>query len=618
MNKYILEHNFPQDLKEMSYDELELLSYEIRDFLVEEVSKTGGHLASNLGVVEIAIALHRCFDTPEDKIIWDVGHQTYVHKILTGRAEKFHGLRQLDGMSGFPKTCESEYDLFDTGHSSNSISLGLGMAAARDLAGDDYKVISVIGDGAMTGGEAFEALNNAGNMNTNMIVVLNDNGMSISSNTGGLPRYLRRLRSSHGYQTAKKSIKKNVAKVPIIGEGMVSGMQHARDSIKYAVIDGAMFEQLGFMYLGPVDGHNVRDVCEVLEEAASIDGPVFVHLMTKKGKGYSKAEEKPNVFHGIGPFDVESGEPLKKSATPSYSSVFGRCLTDMAVEDKKIVAVSAAMIEGVGLEGFAKAFPDRTFDVGIAEGHAVSFAAGLAKAGLKPFVAIYSTFLQRAYDQIIEDVCLQNLPVVFCIDRAGVVGADGETHHGLFDISYMKNMPNMTVMAPSNDREFRQMLKLANELDGPCTIRYPRGSAPVVEACPEIGVGKALRLSEGTDIDIWALGNMVPHAVEAAKLLEEKGISAGVVDMRFAKPIDTDMLTLSAAEHRLIITVEDGICAGGVGEAVASVLSDSAVHVVTLGWPDRFIEHGTQNELYERYGLDARGIYETAIRCSDN
>ncbi|MDY5606798.1 MAG: 1-deoxy-D-xylulose-5-phosphate synthase, partial [Lentihominibacter sp.] len=432
MNKYIASHVFPDELREMSYDELELLSYELRDFLVDSVSRTGGHLASNLGIVELTIALHRCFNTPEDKIVWDVGHQTYVHKILTGRMEGFENLRQLGGMSGFPKTSESEYDLFDTGHSSTSLSLGLGLAAARDMKGEDYKVVSVIGDGAMTGGIAYEALNNAGNMNTNFIVVLNDNGMSISPNTGGLSRSLGRITSTDKYIHMKTQVKKGFSKVPVIGESMISGIHNAKENIKYAVIDGILFEELGFKYIGPVDGHNIKEMCETLEHAKSIKGPVLIHAVTRKGKGYSKAEENPDVFHGIGAFDVETGKPTSKSKGESYSEVFGRKLTEMAGRDNRIVAVSAAMVSGVGLEGFRSSYPKRIFDVGIAEEHAVTFSAGMAKAGLRPYVAIYSSFLQRAYDQIIEDVCLQNLPITFCIDRAGVVGADGETHHGIF------------------------------------------------------------------------------------------------------------------------------------------------------------------------------------------
>lgn len=610
MNKYLESHDFPDDLRKMDYDDLELLTYEIRDFIVEEVSKSGGHLSSNLGVVELSIALHRAFDTPKDKLIWDVGHQTYVHKILTGRAQRFDSLRKFGGMSGFPKMSESKFDIFDTGHSSTSLSLGLGLAVARDLSGEDYNVITVIGDGAMTGGLAFEALNNAGNIDTNMIVVLNDNGMSISPNTGGLSKYLGRLRSSRKYISMKAQIKKNVSRVPLIGEGMVAGMQHARDSIKYAVIDGVLFEELGFRYFGPVDGHDIKEMCETFELAKEAEGPVLIHVMTQKGRGYSKAENNPNVFHGIGPFDMETGQPLKKSSIPSYSGVFGNKLIQMAEQNEKIVAVSAAMFEGTGLEKFSREYPKRAFDVGIAEGHAVTFSAGLAKAGMKPFVAVYSTFLQRAYDEIMEDVCLQKLPVVFCIDRAGIVGADGETHHGIFDLSYLKHMPNLTVMAPKDGRELEAMMEFAAEAEGPCAIRYPRGEAENFGTDSVIEAGRAEVIREGKDTDIWAIGAMVKKALDAADILEDKGISAGVVNMRFLKPFDLSLLRGSADRFKLIFTLEDNVVSGGAGEEINNLLSDKDVKVLNIGWPDKFIEHGSCEELYEKYGMDANSIAE--------
>ncbi|MBP0985961.1 MAG: 1-deoxy-D-xylulose-5-phosphate synthase, partial [Oscillospiraceae bacterium] len=461
MNKYLAEHKFPDDLRTMDFDQLELLSYELRDFLIESVSKTGGHLASNLGIVELTIALHRCFDTPKDKIIWDVGHQSYVHKILTGRADSFESLRKFGGISGFPKACESEYDVFDTGHSSTSISLGLGLAAARDLSGEDYKVVSVIGDGAMTGGLAYEALNNAGSMNTNLIVVLNDNGMSISQNTGGLSSSLGRITSTDKYIHMKTKVKKGLSKVPVVGESVISGLHNAKEDIKYAVIDGILFEELGFKYIGPVDGHNIRELCQTLEQAKKLKGPVLIHAVTQKGKGYSMAERRPNVYHGIGAFDIETGKPVAQSSGRSYSAVFGDKLIEMAGKDERVIGISAAMTDGVGLESFSKKYPKRFFDVGIAEGHSVTFAAGLAKAGQRPYVAVYSSFLQRAYDQILEDVCLQNLPVTFCIDRAGVVGADGETHHGLFDLVYLRSMPGMTILAPKDGAELEAMMELS-------------------------------------------------------------------------------------------------------------------------------------------------------------
>ncbi|MGN0702297.1 MAG: 1-deoxy-D-xylulose-5-phosphate synthase [Lentihominibacter sp.] len=608
MNKYIASHIFPDDLRKMSYGELELLSYELRDFLVDSVSRTGGHLASNLGIVELTIALHRCFNTPEDKIVWDVGHQTYVHKILTGRMKGFESLRQLGGMSGFPKTSESEYDLFDTGHSSTSLSLGLGLAAARDMKGEDYRVVSVIGDGAMTGGIAYEALNNAGNMNTNFIVVLNDNGMSISPNTGGLSRSLGRITSTDKYIHMKTQVKKGFSKVPVIGESMISGIHNAKENIKYAVIDGILFEELGFKYIGPVDGNNIKEMCETLEHAKSIRGPVLVHAVTRKGKGYSKAEKNPDVFHGIGAFDIDTGKPTAKSNGESYSSVFGRKLTEMAAGDNRIVAVSAAMVSGVGLEGFRDSYPNRIFDVGIAEEHAVTFSAGMAKAGLRPYVAIYSSFLQRAYDQIIEDVCLQNLPVTLCIDRAGAVGADGETHHGIFDISYLKSMPNLTVLAPSGPEELEKMLELSLTIDGPCAIRYPRGTGEKVKENCEPQPGNAVTVKRGNQCQIWAVGSMVSQAIKASEILKKKGYSIAVVNLVSVKPLDVKKVRAAGKKYPLIVTVEDGVISGGIGESISALLSGSDSSVINLGWPDKFIEHGTQQQLYAKYGLDGEGI----------
>ncbi len=609
MSKYLKKHDFPSDLKNMSYDELELLSYEIRDFLVESVSKTGGHLASSLGVVELSIALHRVFDSPKDKLIWDVGHQSYVHKILTGRMDGFDHLRQMGGMSGFPKRCESDHDVFDTGHSSTSVSLGLGLAAARDLAGEDYRVVSVIGDGALTGGLCFEAFNHAGHLETDMIVVLNDNGMSISPNIGGLSNHLVKLSGTAGYSAVKNRIKTGMSKVPVIGDEIVTGIQHAKEKIKYSVLeDGVIFEELGFKYIGPVDGHNIKELCEVLQNATKIGGPVLIHTLTTKGKGYSPAEKDPGRFHGTGPFDISTGKALKKGAGPSWSAVFGDKLMRMAFQDQKITAVSAAMIEGTGLEMFSRTFPRRIFDVGIAEEHAVTFSAGLAKAGMKPFVAIYSTFLQRAYDQIMEDVCLQELPVVFCLDRAGAVGADGETHHGIFDISYLRTMPGMTILAPATAKQLEQMMEWAAQSEGPCAIRYPRGEAPQEPELPDFQAGKAQRIREGKDVEIWACGSMLPQAVKAAEHLEKEGIMAGVVNMASVQPLDEEELARSAAEHDMIVTVEDNIITGGIGEHICRLLSEKEVRVVNLGWPDRFIPHGSQEELYEAFGLDGASI----------
>ena len=608
MSKYIDNLKLPEDLRNMSYDELELFSYELRDTLVESVSKTGGHLASNLGIVEIAIALHRCFDTPKDKLIWDVGHQTYVHKILTGRMEGMKSLRQFGGMSGFPKSAESEYDLFDTGHSSTSISLGLGMAAARDLQGEDYKVVSVIGDGAMTGGLAYEALNNAGNMNTNFIVVLNDNGMSISPNTGGLSKSLGRITSTDKYTHMKTQVKKGLSKVPVIGESVISGIHAAKADIKYAVIDGIFFEELGFKYIGPVDGHNIKEMCETLELAKGFQGPVLIHAVTKKGKGYSKAEENPALFHGIGAFDVDTGKPAKKASGKSYSAVFGDKLTEMAGKDKRITAITAAMVDGVGLEGFAKKYPKRYFDVGIAEQHGVTFAAGLAKAGLRPYFAVYSSFLQRGYDQMIEDVCIHRLPVTFCIDRAGVVGADGETHHGIFDMSYLKNMPGMTVFAPKDGPELELMLEKSLEIEGPVAIRYPRGTAVDLGKTGTCNPGESLKMRDGSGVEIWAAGAFVSQAMEAAEILAGENIDCSVVSIASIKPLDEEAILRAGQQYPLIVTVEDGIISGGIGESIKALLADSEAKVINMGWPEKFIEHGTQQQLYEKYGLDGKSI----------
>ncbi|MBQ9016429.1 MAG: 1-deoxy-D-xylulose-5-phosphate synthase [Firmicutes bacterium] len=609
MSNYLKRHDFPSELKNMTYEELELLSYEIRDFLVDSVSRTGGHLASSLGVVELAIVLHRVFDSPKDKLIWDVGHQSYVHKILTGRAEGFEHLRQMGGMSGFPKRCESEHDVFDTGHSSTSIGLGLGMAAARDLKGEDYRVVSVIGDGALTGGLAFEALNHAGHLDTDLIVVLNDNGMSISPNIGGLSRHLVRLSGTAGYSAMKNRIKTGVSKVPVIGDDIVSGLQHAKEKIKYSVLeDGVIFEELGFKYIGPVDGHDIRQLCEVLENASRLGGPVLIHTLTTKGKGYSHAEKDPGKFHGIGPFDVSTGKPLKSGASDSWSDVFGDKLVRMAFQNPKIIAVSAAMIEGTGLSAYSRTFPKRIFDVGIAEEHGVTFSAGMAAAGMKPFVAIYSTFLQRAYDQIMEEVCLQGLPVVFCLDRAGVVGADGETHHGIFDLSYLRSMPGMTILAPASARQLEEMMDFAASCEGPCAIRYPRGKAEKNLELAPFECGKAERIREGSDVDLWAEGPMLASAVKASEILEQQGIHAGVVNIASIQPLDEKQLRESAREHPMIVTIEDNVISGGIGEHMDRLLTDDPVHIVNLGWPDQFVPHGTQEELYEAFGLDGASI----------
>ena len=606
--KKLLEYDFPHDLNEMTEHELELLSYEIRDFLIGNISKTGGHLASNLGVVELSIALHKVFDTPADKLIWDVGHQSYVHKILTGRAQDFVTLRKFGGMSGFPKVKESQYDAFDTGHSSTSISIAAGLAAARDLSGEDYNIAAIIGDGALTGGIAYEAMNNVGVSRTKLVVILNDNGMSIAPNTGGVSRYLSKLRSSHKYTDFKKRFKKNVSEIPVIGKGVVVGMQHMRDSLKYAVLDGIMFEELGFKYYGPIDGHNMENLIETLEMARDAEGPVFIHVITKKGKGYRSAEETPSKYHGTGPFDPTTGQQHSSGSIPSYSQIFGNKLLEMAKTNKKIVAIGAAMLESTGLKEFKETFPRRTFDVGIAEGHAVTFAAGMASGGYRPVVSIYSTFLQRAYDQILEDVCLQSLPVVFAVDRAGIVGADGETHHGMFDISYLSHMPNMTILAPADKRELVSMLEYAMTLDGPCAIRYPRGEAPDLDLSHPLN--GSLLMKEGKDVEIWAAGNMLQAGAKVCEILNSRKIDAGLVNPRILRPLDEAAIFASAGRTRLIVTLEDNVITGGFGENLATVMMESPVKVLHLGWPDRFIEHGSCAQLFEKYGLDPNSIAE--------
>lgn len=605
MIKELNQYDFPEDLKTMDSKELELLAYAIRDFLIEKVSRTGGHLASNLGVVELTMALHKVFDSPRDKIIWDVGHQSYVHKILTGRADAFDGLRQMNGISGFPKTKESLHDVYETGHSSTSVSAAAGMAAARDLKGEDYEVIAVIGDGSLTGGMAFEALNNLGASKSKAMIILNDNGMSISHNIGGVSQHLSKLRTSSGYLKAKKTIKNTVSRIPVVGDDFSTGLSHIKDRVKYALLSGGViFEELGFTYLGPVDGHDIAELLEVLKLAKHISGPVFIHVITKKGKGYRTAEIDPNKFHGIGPFDAETGA-VKNPPGLTYSKVFGETVMQLAEEDENIVAISAAMCDATGLGPFSKKYPKRFFDVGIAEAHGVTFAAGLAKAGVRPVVAIYSSFLQRAYDQMIEDVCLQNLPVLFAVDRAGIVGADGETHHGIFDLSYLRSMPNMTILTPGNGNQLAAMLRYAVTLDGPVAVRYPRGSCTFdSEKASEVFKGKNKRLAKGKDVDIWAVGSMVATAEKVCRLLAEKNIDAGIVDVMQVKPMD-----LSCYREGIpIVTLEDNLKNGGFGEGFAAACEcGRALH---FGWQDAFIEHGACDDLYRKYGLDAESIAE--------
>lgn len=621
LTKNILETiNSPADVKALSLDELKQLAEEIRQFLISVISKTGGHLAPNLGVVELSLALHRVFSTPEDKIVFDVGHQSYIHKIITGRREQFPTLRQYGGLSGFPKRSESEHDAFGTGHSSTSISAALGMAVARDLQGKDYNVVAVIGDGSMTGGMAFEALNNAGTLHKKMIVVLNDNEMSISKNVGAMSEYLYQLRTGETYNKIKHDIEgwlKNME----FGTDVLKAIRRLKGSVKYLMVPTSIFEELGFTYLGPVDGHDLQGLTEVLQAAKKIDGPVLVHVLTKKGKGYKPAEESPNKFHGTGPFEIATGKKIANPNAPiTYTEVFGKTLTELANEDKEIIGITAAMPDGTGMSTFAKAHPERFFDVGIAEQHAVTSAAGAAAAGMKPVAAIYSTFLQRAYDSVLHDICMQKLHVTLCLDRAGLVGDDGYTHHGVFDYAYLRSMPEMTIMAPKDENELRHMLKTAVDYDGPVSVRYPRGSGVGVEInepMHSLPIGKAEVLREGKDVCLWAIGSMVQSALQVAAKLAEQGISAGVVNMRFAKPLDKELLLAHAAQYGKIVTLEEGALQGGVGSAVLETLNEAQIlqqcRVLTLGIPDEFVLHGDKKLLMKDLGLDVDAIVAKTI-----
>jgi 1-deoxy-D-xylulose-5-phosphate synthase len=609
--------NNPEDLKKLSTKELTQLSQEIRAFLIDSVSKTGGHLASNLGVVELTIALHKIFNLPKDKIVWDVGHQAYVHKILTGRKGRFSTLRKFGGLSGFPKPNESEYDAFATGHSSTSISAALGMARARDIKGEKSSVVAVIGDGALSGGMAFEALNDAGMSKTDMIVILNDNNMSISQNVGSLSGYLSKLRTDPTYMTIKDDIENIVKKIPAVGTNLFKSAERVKESIKQLVVNGMLFEELGFTYLGPIDGHDIGKICEVLKGARQRKGPILIHVVTKKGKGYQFAEAKPDIFHGIDRFKVETGESLKASSI-NYSKVFGEEMVMEGEKNTKLVAITAAMPDGTGLKPFSLKFPDRFFDVGIAEQHAVTLAAGLAANGIKPVFAVYSTFLQRGYDQVVHDVCIENLPVTFAIDRAGIVGEDGETHQGVFDVSYLRSIPNLTILSPKDINEFRMMLKWVFKYNGPVAIRYPRGGDEDQDLgkYDEIEKGKWEVLTKGNSVAILAVGRMVQNAFEAAKRLREKGIEAELVNCRFIKPLDNAMLQDLFKRHKKIFTIEDNLIQGGFGSSVleqASVM-DFDGRIKLMGYPDEFIVHGSQGILYKEFGLDAEGIYENILK----
>ena len=603
--------NYPEDLKPLNTEDKKVLAKEIRELIIDTVSNTGGHLASNLGVVELTIALHSTFNLPLDKIIWDVGHQSYVHKILTGRKNKLNSLRKMDGISGFPKTTESIYDSFNTGHSSTSISVALGMARSRDIKGENHKVIAVIGDGALTGGMALEALNDVGSSNTNMIVVLNDNEMSISKNVGGISMMLSKLRTKSVYVKANIKGKKTIKKIPFIGEKIVKFVQSGKRGIKQLVIPKMYFEDIGFRYLGPVDGHNIEELENIFKICKEQEGPILVHVLTKKGKGYKPAEETPAKFHGISAFDKKTGEKLAKS-TKDYSKVFGEKLVNLAKENDKIVAITAAMKDGTGLAEFEKKYPKRFFDVGIAEQHAVGMAAGLAKSGLIPVVPIYSSFIQRAYDQLIHDVAMQNLPVIICADRAGIVGADGETHQGMFDLAFSSMIPNFVVMAPKDFLELEKMLEFATNLKKPVLIRYPRGKEEkAFDKCDEIKLGSAELLKTGKDVTIFGIGKMVARAIQVSEILEEKGISCTVINSRFLKPFDEKLLIDN--KNRLIVSIEDGTIIGGLGSKIENLIvkNNLKISLEKIGYPDEFIKHGSVNEIEEKYGLDANTISET-------
>ena len=597
------------DIKNLTEEEIDTLREEIRTFLVESIAKTGGHLASNLGVIELTMALHLSFDLTKDKIVWDVGHQSYTHKILTGRKDGFEHLREYGGMSGFPKTEECEADSFNTGHSSTSISAGLGLAEAREITGDNYSVVSVIGDGALTGGMAFEALNNASRMKTNFIIVLNDNNMSISENVGGLSKYLNDFRTADAYMDLKDGVVNSLSKIPVYGDRIVRKIRNAKSGIKQLFVPGMLFEEMGITYLGPVDGSSIKAMRRAFAEAKRVRGTVLVHVITKKGDGYVPAERHPARFHGTAPFDIETGVPLHKQSKAHYTDVFSTVMKKMGEREPKLVAITAAMADGTGLKRFHNLYPERFFDVGIAEEHAVTFAAGMAKSGLKPVFAVYSSFLQRAYDQVLHDVCLQNLPVVFAIDRAGLVGKDGATHQGIFDLSYLSTIPNLTIMAPKNKWELSDMLKFAIAADTPMAIRYPRGDACDLwkEKRAPIEKGKAEVLCEGTDVALFAIGSMVETAWKVMEKLHERGISATVVNARFAAPLDKECICSLAQKHRLLVTLEENVASGGMGEHVAALLMDEQIRMklLRIAVPDTFVEHGDVDTLYRVLGMDA-------------
>lgn len=615
MYQYLTGINCVEDLKKLDNKEINILAEEIRQFLIDSVSKTGGHLASNLGVVELTLALHTAFDSPKDKIIWDVGHQSYVHKILTGRKEQFSTLRQYKGLSGFPKPCESEHDPFGTGHSGTSISAAMGLAAARDLKGEKHHVIAVIGDGAMTSGMAFEALNHIGQSRKNMLVILNDNEMSISPNVGGLSSYLSKIRTAPMYFKFKGDIENLINHIPAIGKSVFKTAEKAKDSIKYFFLPGILFEELGFTYMGPVDGHNYNELYNMINRIKNIKGPVLLHVLTQKGRGYDFAEKSPCKFHGVNPFEVKTGKPVLNRATLTFSEIAGNTLVECAKQDERIIAITAAMPSGTGLSGFADKYPDRFFDVGIAEQHAATFAAGMAAEGYKPVFAVYSTFLQRAYDQVIHDACIQNLPVTYLIDRAGLVGADGETHHGSFDVSFLSCVPNLTFLAPKDGLELEEMIKFAMRHNGPVAIRYPRGAAKPGnrESFNPIELGKGeIVCKTGEDALIIALGTANQTALDICEELKNDNILTTLVNPRFIKPIDKGLIIDLAKKHKKIYTIENNAKIGGFGSLVQVLLNDNRVlkEVAVFAFPDKFVGHGDTDILYKSLNLAKYDIIE--------
>jgi 1-deoxy-D-xylulose-5-phosphate synthase len=612
----------PNDIKNILPERYDELAQEIREFLINKISVTGGHLGSNLGAVELTMALHLTLDLPKDKIIWDVGHQSYTHKLLTGRQAGFETLRKYGGMSGFPKRKESVCDAFDTGHSSTSISAGLGLVKARDLKGEDFTVCAVIGDGALTGGMAYEALNNAARLDTNYIIILNDNNMSIAENVGGMSKYLRKIRTAEAYKDFKIGLENTLNRIPKYGEHVVDTLKRYKSGIKQLVVPGMFFEDMGITYLGPVDGHDINAMVKMFKEARKIPKCVLVHVITKKGKGYLPAERHPARFHGAEPFDIETGLPSRGHKKASYTDIFSTVMTKLGARNENVVAITAAMPDGTGLKRFANMYPDRFFDVGIAEEHAVTFAAGLAAGGLCPIVAIYSSFLQRAYDQVLHDVCIQNLPVIFAIDRAGLVGADGETHQGIFDISYLSSIPNMTVMAPKNKWELSDMIKFAVKYEGPIAIRYPRGEAydGLEDFRAPIEAGKSEIIHQGSKVALFALGSMVKTAEQVSEILKGKGIDPTVVNARFAKPVDIDAVRELSKGHELIVTLEENVSNGGFGEHTRELMAEHGIEteLMTVAIDDEYVEHGNVELLKKEIGIDAETIANRILeRCGN-